>query len=244
VNAGHAIACADCRSLLGGYVLGALEPDEMEAVRVHVASCRQCAREHAHLAPLPVLLDAGSAEAATPAPPPALEDAVLDRFARERPPTPAREGGSRRDRVRRWLARPLPAAAAAAALAVVATLAVSGGLGGSGSHAAHAYGAWLRGSADVPGARAYATLRTQAAGTSVDLRVRGMTPTPGSVYELWCVDRDGTKVSAGTFRVDDSGRARVRLATAARLGEYDRLSVERRVAGRAGERVMAGSIEY
>ena len=29
----HALACDECRSLLGGYVLDALEPDEMDAVR-------------------------------------------------------------------------------------------------------------------------------------------------------------------------------------------------------------------
>jgi hypothetical protein len=51
-------------------------------------------------------------------------------------------------------------------------------------------------------------------------------------------------VSAGTFRVDAFGRASVRLATAARLGEYDRLTVERIAAGRPGQRVMAGAIEY
>jgi hypothetical protein len=127
---------------------------------------------------------------------------------------------------------------------VVATLAVTGGLGGSGSRGEHAYGAALRGDAAAPGAHAYATLRTEQAGTRVDLSVRGLTRAPGSVYELWCVGRDGTRVSAGTFRVDSSGRARVRLTTAARLGEYDRLSVERRLPGRAGERVMTGAIEY
>jgi hypothetical protein len=103
----------------------------------------------------------------------------------------------------------------------------------------------LRGSATEPNAHAYAKLTTQAAGTSVDLRVRDMRPTPGTVYELWCVGNDGTRVSAGTFRVDAAGRADVHLTTAARLGEYERLSVERRIAaGRRGERVMSGSIEY
>jgi Anti-sigma-K factor rskA/Putative zinc-finger len=249
VSRDHAIACAECRSLLGGYVLDALEPGDTDAVRAHVATCAECSREHAGLAALPDLLDlAGSADAEPAKPPPALEDAVLDRFARERrpagvepsPATPRRRPG----RVRGWLTRPLPVAAAAATAAALATLAVTAGLDGSDSSTAHAYDAWLRGSAAAPGARAYAKLSNQAAGTRVDLSVRGMRATPGAVYELWCVGRGGTRVSAGTFRVDGGGRARVRLTTAARLGEYDRLSVERLGAGSPGEPVMAGSIEY
>ncbi|HKP91749.1 MAG TPA: zf-HC2 domain-containing protein, partial [Thermoleophilaceae bacterium] len=82
----HAFACDDCRSLLGGYVLSALEPEEMEAVSAHVRTCSECTRELVSLAPLPALLDvAGSAEPVAEKPPEALEDAVLDRFARERP---------------------------------------------------------------------------------------------------------------------------------------------------------------
>lgn len=232
----HAIACEECRTLLGGYVLNALEPDEMETVQAHIARCAECSREHTELAPLPSLLDhVGSAEAVTAIPPAALEDAVLDGFARERP-RPER----RPERLRRWLARPLPVAIGAAAAAALVTLAVTVGLGGSSS-TAHAYDAWLRGPA---GERAYARLASEPDGTRVDLRVSGVTPTPGTVYELWCMGRDGSRVSAGTFRVDGSGRAAVRLTTAARLGEYDRLAVERLAPGHTGTRLMGGSIEY
>jgi anti-sigma factor RsiW len=243
VTHGHAIACAECRPLLGGYVLGGLEPDEMEAVRAHVAGCSECAREHAQLAPIPSLLDvAGSADAPPARPPAALEEAVLDRFARERPnrePAPARRPAPG---VRRWFTRPAPAAAAAATLAALVTLALAAGLGGEES--AHAYRASLRGSSLAPGARAFARLSTQAAGTRVELHVRGMRTVRRAVYELWCVGRDGSRVSAGTFRVDRSGRASVRLTTGARLGEYDRLTVERAAVGRRGRPVMVGSIEY
>ena len=241
----HALACDECRSLLGGYVLEALEPNEMDVVRGHLAECPECSREHAQLAPVPALLDAaGSADIAPAKPPPALEDAVLDNFERKRPRAEP-EGRRRRPRAARsWLARPLPVGIAAAAAGVLATIAVTGGLSGSGPTDEHAYSASLRGSALAPGAAAHATLSTQSAGTRVDLRVRGVKPLPGAVYELWCVGRDGTRVSAGTFHVDSSGHASVRLTTAARLGEYDQLSVERLAPGRPGERVMAGSIEY
>jgi anti-sigma-K factor RskA len=240
VSSRHALACEECRRLLGGYVLAALEPEEMEAVRAHVATCAACAREHASLAPLPMLLDAaGSAEPVAEKPPAALEDAVLDRFARERP----RPHGRRR-RLRTWLARPVPAAVMAAVAAALVTLAVSALLDGSEDSGARAYGARLHGLAAAPGARAYAKLTTQAAGTQVDLYVRGVRPAPGTSYELWCIGNDGTRVSAGTFRVDASGRAHVRMTTAARLGEYERLSVERLTPGQPGQRVMAGEIEY
>ncbi|MEA2388843.1 MAG: hypothetical protein QOG41_1616 [Thermoleophilaceae bacterium] len=245
MSRGHALACAECRELLGGYVLDALEPDETEAVGGHIAACPECAHEHALLAPVPSLLDAaGSADAVTAQPPAALEEVVLDHFARERPRAEAAPAAPRESRLRGWLSHPLPVAAAAAAAGVRVTLAVSGALGGSDSGARHAYDASLHGSAAAPGARAYARLTTQPTGTRVDLSVRGMQPTPGTVYELWCVDHDGTRVSAGTFRVDGTGRASVRLATAARLGEYDRLTVERLAAGEPGRRVMAGAIEY
>ena len=243
----HALACDECRSLLGGYVLDALEPEEMDAVRAHVADCAQCAREHAELAPIPTLLNAAEAPDESPAKPPAgLEDAVLDNFARERPRArPKPEGRRRRARrAPRRLTRPVPIAATAAVGAALAAVALTIGLRGSGPTSAHAYSASLRGSALAPGAVAYARLSTRPEGTRVDLRVRGMSFVPGADYELWCIGRDGSKVTAGTFRVDSSGRARVRLTTAARLGEYDRLSVERLAARGQGERVLAGSIEY
>src|SRR5207245_1794701 len=102
-----AMRCDECRSQLGGYVLGALEPEEMEEVRAHVAVCADCSREHAGLATLPAMLDAaGSVETASATPPAALEAAVLDRFARERPRV-------ERPGWQRLLTRPLPVAAAA-----------------------------------------------------------------------------------------------------------------------------------
>src|SRR5215212_9639297 len=81
-------ACSECRELIGGYVLDALEPDETAAVRRHLAECPECASEHASLADIPVLLDlAGATEVAREQPPPQLEEAVLDSFAREQATT-------------------------------------------------------------------------------------------------------------------------------------------------------------
>jgi hypothetical protein len=44
--------------------------------------------------------------------------------------------------------------------------------------------------------------------------------------------------------VDRTGRADVRLTTAARLGQYTQMSVERSAGRGTGQRVLAGSIEY
>jgi anti-sigma factor RsiW len=174
VSRGHALACAECRDLLGGYVLDALEPGEAEAVGAHIASCPECAREHAMLAPVPSLLDvAGSADAVTARPPAALEEVVLDRFAHERPRLePAAAGDGERDGVRGrsaggtrrrdWLSRPLPVATAAAIVAALVTLALTSALGDSDTDGDHYYGASLRGSPAAPGAHAHARQRLRA----------------------------------------------------------------------------------
>ena len=62
--------CAVCRELLGGYVLGALDPEEVAVVERHMETCPRCGREYGELSALPALLDlAGSAEAELEAPP-------------------------------------------------------------------------------------------------------------------------------------------------------------------------------
>jgi anti-sigma-K factor RskA len=254
----NAAACNDCRNLLGGYVLHALEPDEADEVRRHLASCEACAAEHEQLTGIPALLDtAGSVESVTEQPPAALEEAVLDRFAREhqtRPQEPADQRSERprragiRSTLRGRFARPLPAALAGALAAAAVTAALIVLPGGSGdNHGGEQYQASLFGSSAAPGARASAKLQVFATGTHVRLSVRGLRGSPDAVYELWCLRDDGAKVSAGTFRTDGSGRADVSLTTAAIPGEYHRLGVERRrltPAGQAGTSVMAGEIQY
>ena len=251
--------CDEVRSLLGGYVLHALEPEEQETVRRHVETCADCAREHAGLAPVPTLLDAAVDPDATPEEPPAgLEDAVLDRFARERAPrAPAAASGGgrppRRARVRGWLARPLPAAGLAALAAAAFTLGVTTAVDhDGGSDGPKSYGAHLRvvaGAASGQGMRparpyAYARLSSSDSGTRVKLKAKGLGGDPGSVYELWCVYPDGSKVSAGTFRAGPDGHAEASMTTAARVGDYHRLTVEQRRPGEQGRRLLAGDIAY
>src|SRR5829696_9369801 len=160
-----------CRShgeLVGGYVLGALEPAEMEEMRRHVATCAACGREARNLAGLSALLDTiEPADVPPPQPAPEVEEAVLDRFARERPRPPARRPVVRL----RWVAA---TAAVLAVAGVLASIVSSSDEGGSD----------VRGYATAslvptgPGgdARAKAYANSVPAGTRVSLWVRGLEP--------------------------------------------------------------------
>jgi hypothetical protein len=147
--------------------------------------------------------------------------------------------------------RPLATAAAGAALGAAAVLGVVAATGGSGTSgpvtaARHAdvYSATLGPQPAAPNAAASASLTTFTSGTRIHLRVHGLPA--GAVYELWCIRNDGARVSAGTFRVDATGIADVRLTTAATPDQYHRLAVERRPWGmdsqKRGARVLAGEI--
>lgn len=255
-------ACQHCRELIGGYVLDALEPAEREQVRMHIETCEPCAREYAELATLPVLLDAADSVDAVPLRPPArLEEAVLDRFARERraqdvggvserehaegaPPPRRRLRPGRRPR---WLI-PSLAAAACACVAALAVATIDNGGGGAGAPAAQAkvYRVAMNGAGPAPGAAGEAKLYPGETGTGVHLEVNGL-PSSAYDYELWCVRDDGWKISAGTFRVDSAGHADVRLSTAAKPTEYDGLSIQARPSGGAatarGVPVLTGRIK-
>lgn len=220
--------CASHGDLIGGYVLGALEPAEREAMRRHLESCEPCRREHAALASLPGLLDQiQPADVPPPAPSGSLEEAVLDRVARER-------GHRARARSRRSRVALLAAAAVVLAAVVVVALAAS-----PGEESAYAYGR-LRG---VPGAGGSFTVEKVAAGTRVSLDVSGLPAR--SAYQLWCVRTDGRWVSGGTFRTRPGGNAEAQLTAAVRPGEYHVVVITRRVADRQKPKEMLrGNLRY
>jgi Anti-sigma-K factor rskA/Putative zinc-finger len=232
--------CAQCRELLGGYVLGALDPQEVATLERHLASCPRCRREQAELEGLPALLDVlGPSQEAPALPPAELEEAVLDRFARERRRLiPARRPARRRRRVALAIA-----AVAGAAVVSTAVLALAGVFSSPGDNAA--FGSVHLGG---KGAAGNAELRAVPAGTGVRLRVRGLPAARSPIYELWCISDTGRWISGGTFRVDRHGRARVDLTSAARPGKYERMLVTRRPSRRGGPtygpRVLAGRVEY
>ncbi len=229
---------------LGGYVLGVLEPAERAAVAEHLATCRQCAAEHARLAGLPALLQhADGLE--IPSPPHEVEERLLDRVAQQAGQRPRRGRAGVLGllaRPRRWRPRlggsraALAAAVAGAALgAAITALAVGGDDSGT---PARQYELRLT---SATGASARAQLEPGRGGTELHLWVKGLPPGAEAVYEVRC-ERPGWSASAGTFRADARGRAYVVLTTAARIGEYERIRVVRRSTPRDSD-VMSGEIQ-
>ena len=221
--------CDDLRPLLGGYVLGALEPDEMAAVREHLPACPACSAEHASLAGLPALLDLAAPLAAPDEPlSPAFEEALLDRFARDRE-TAAAPPGRRRRLPRLAWTRPR-VAVASGLLAAALTFATMAALDDDPSQPAalRSYVVQLKPAVPAPAGskrlRARVSLYRVQGGTGVHLWASGLPKGPGRVYEMLCEKR-GWSASAGTFRADVRGRVEAKLTTAALVGEYDSLRI-------------------
>jgi anti-sigma-K factor RskA len=241
--------CPTHGTLIGGYALGALEPEEMEEMRRHVAVCPQCGPEAHRLQGLPGLLDQiAPADVPPPALSPQVEEAVLDRFARERREEGA--GGASERRAGRSTRRPAllgrrPLAIATACLIVlVATLALI--LPGGEEDGTAAYASVSLDPRAGSSGSGTAWLDNMPAGTRIRLEARGLPA--GSEYEVWCIRADGRWVSGGTFLADRDGRTEAELTAAVRPGDYHRMVVTRRPerAGEAerGPAVLGGELRY
>jgi anti-sigma factor RsiW len=224
------MTCEEVRNSLGAYVLGGLEPEEAAAVRAHLEQCPECAREYAQLKGLPDMLDLIEApDDALQRPAPGLEEAILDRHARERRALReerAKHGGRERSRgrlpsLRTRRGQVVAGVAAALATAAVVAVLVTGGESTVNPPAAAA--AVLNSGPAAPRAHGTAWLKAVPAGTSVRVRALGLPG--GKAFELWCIRYDGRWVSAGTFRAMHNGTADVRLTAAVRSGEYGRILV-------------------
>ena len=220
-------ACPTHAALLGGYVLGSLEPPEMEEMRRHVAECPYCGPEARALGPLPSLLDRIEPDDVPPPTlSPAIEEAVLDRFARESDTARPRPRKRRRlPRLRIAWTRPKVAfvsAVLAAAVAVGAMSALDRGEDQQGP--AKNFIVALKPGPGAPHAKAHISLYRVGNGTGVHLWASGLQPGSMKVYEMLCESKNWS-ASAGTFRANAHGRVSVRLTTAARVGEYDRVRV-------------------
>jgi anti-sigma-K factor RskA len=232
--------CPTHGQLLGGYVLGALDPGEMEEMRRHVAECPHCGPEADRLAALPGLLDRiEPADVPPPTLSPQVEEAVLDRFARER--GAASERPRRTLRVRRRLAVLGAAGLAAIALA----LALLWPVGGENGEPAYA-NVSLGGLAAAPNAAASAELQEVPAGTRIRLEAHGLPPKGAEEYEVWCIRTDGRWVSGGTFRPNRKGWAEAELTAAVRPGDYHRMVVTERGPDDEprGAAVLRGQLRY
>jgi anti-sigma-K factor RskA len=174
------------------YVLGALEPDEVEAFRRHLSGCVVCRDE---------VMAFQDAVNGLPATAPQYQ---APRHLRRRVLSAVREDARRRRRAspgrRAWrpAARPRPAVAIAAAatiaLVVLAGVEIAGGSGGTRTLSASVGDAQLR-----------------LNGTHADLVVRHLPPPPrGRIYELWVKRGDHPPSPTNTlFSVSSQGTADV-----------------------------------
>ncbi len=215
---------------IGAYVLGGLDSDSERRVREHLATCPECAQAHAELAGIPALLDLAVVTGATDDEPlpPAIEERLLDRFARERSMKPAR---------RRWRPRIMfgGVSALAGAAIAVAVLILALNFEHNGGRTPSQYRLVFEPIGSAPqNASARAGLRTSKNGTVVRLWVKNLPGGPADVYEVFC-DAPGWSASAGTFRVDALGNAYVILTTAVKKGQYDKIRVVRREHLSSGE---------
>ncbi|MET0614694.1 MAG: zf-HC2 domain-containing protein [Thermoleophilaceae bacterium] len=223
-----------CRShaeQVGAYGLGALEPDEMEEMRAHLAGCPRCAAEVRSFSELPAMLDLVGADAEVAVPSPGLEEEVLDRYVRERArATPRR---------RRWPRLAIPAVAVAALVAALLVVVLPGDTSTAYAHAE----LW-----SLPaggGAEGTADAAKVPAGTRVKLRADHLPVSRGTTYELWCVRTDGRWINGGSFQARADGTAAAELTAAVKPGEYHVVVITRRSAsGTRGAEVMRGKLTY
>ncbi len=217
--------CDEIRTELGGYALGALEPEEARRVAAHLEVCKRCRSELEQLSLASDLLrtpEARALAAEAETHPPSAEQALAGVAA-------ARSAELRRSRRLR-----AGALGTGAGFLTAVAIAVALGTRPTDSFAPTGAATALRA---APGVAATASVRLSPRpwGTQVDLRAERMPRLPqGSYYEVWLVRADGTRVAAGTFRPNSlDGRARVRLAAAVPLVQVARVGVTREGAGRS-----------
>lgn len=223
--------CSSHGELIGPYVLGALEPEEMEGMRRHLAGCARCAAEERALAGIPDLLDRAQPDEEAATLSPSLEDEVLDRFVRER--------AAAAPRSRRWPRIVIPAIAVAALIAAVLVAALP-----NGADTAYAR-ADLWSLPAGGGAAGMAEAAAVPAGTRVKIRAHDLPVSRGTAYELWCIRSDGRWISGGSFHARKDGSAAAELTAAVRPGEYHVVVITRRSTGGVrGAEVMRGKLAY
>jgi anti-sigma-K factor RskA len=211
----------DCGADAAAYVLGALEPDEAEAFRRHMAGCVVCRDE---VAAFQQVADSLAMAPVQHAAPKGLRRRVLRAVRTEREQGQRqRQGQGQGQRQRQgqgqaqaqehahdpaWRPAPVragrlrsgPAIAAAAALAAVVALVVGVELGSRGSSSARVIAASVSGS---PG-----SAQLRVTGQRAELIVRRFPqPAPGHIYEVWEL-RSGARAPSPTrtlFSVNSSG---------------------------------------
>ena len=197
---------ARARELLGPYVLGVLDPGEERAIEHHLAACAACRDEERGLRETHERL-AGASIAASSAPP--------DLKARVLGTLPQRREGSRGT-------APVRRAVAATVLLSLAVLVATYAMGVLDRTEATAT---LAPTELAPGAGGELEVRGSGRSVEASLEVWGLPETGrDEYYELW-FGKEGGRVSAGTFTVDDRGRGELSALCPEVAGGYQRAGI-------------------
>lgn len=206
----------DIHTLTGAYAVDALPDDERRAFEEHLAACEACTQEVAELQATASHLGAASVAA----PPAGLKDAVMERIGEVRQEAPATRldagpargvGGGRR-----WSTLLLAPAAAIMAIAVIGLTATVIGLQGrldrleaNATQVSDLVAAADAEMVDIDtGGSASARLVVSSSRSEAVLLVDGMQAAPADHrFVIWLIDGAGTPTPAGSFEVDDRGRA-------------------------------------
>jgi anti-sigma-K factor RskA len=234
------------RELLPGYALGSLSPEEAEAVRVHLAHCRDCRAELAKYQDVTGSLGLAAAEHE---PPPDLEARLLERIASEATRSalrPRRSAAALQRRSAPWRAHPVAAAVAAALiLALGATnVVLLTKLPRPRSAGPSLVTVALVGTNAARGA--YGTIVLDMDDNRGVLAVRGLEPLdPGRQYQLW-ITRGSERRSGGLFSVTDDGYGSLQITVPREFTGFTGFGISIEPsggsAGPTGERVMSGTI--
>ncbi|MCA1715807.1 MAG: anti-sigma factor [Actinobacteria bacterium] len=205
------------RELLGPYVLGALDPEEEQAVERHLAGCAACRNEEHGLRETHERL-AGASIAASSASP--------DLKARILGALPQRRGGQ--ETTSAETARDGRGLLSPARRAVVALLLIPAGLVVAywvGAFDRPEMTAELASTELAPGAGGELEVRGSGSDMKANLEVWGLPETGNDeYYELW-FGKEGGRVSAGTFVVDDRGRGELSALCPEVAGGYQRAGI-------------------
>ncbi len=217
------LSCDDVRDRAASFVLGALNTDEADAVRAHLASC---ADPHAEMAELGSVLNVLAESVPVVEPPAALKGRILAAAAADleargaAAPTAFPAATERQQRAAdraglgSWAMR----------IAAVLAIALLGGWGlllQNQLDSARSYERSVAAVLDVAGQPGSLTavltpeggdgpagLAAVASDGTVRIAMRNLTATTGNqVYEAWVIGSDGVPKPLGGFRVGDTGIA-------------------------------------
>jgi anti-sigma factor RsiW len=222
--------CDTIRGLIGADLLGGLDEGEERELREHLATCPDCAAQHARLTRVVPLLDL----AGPPLPlllPDGLEDRLVERTTSALPPVRSRRPWLQG---RRWAA-PALAGALAGAVATVLLLYGIGAIGGSSPRAPQATVVQLQPTEGSPAATAVVYVIDDKGTSTIAVRASGLpAPRPGDRYSVWLSTGHGS-YSAGEIYVSAGGWATAILQSRAAIAPGTSIGILLTAASARGE---------